>query len=141
MEPWQGWGKSDALCHGGQLRTQMLEEAMASAAAHAAHAAHAAAASDVPQVHVYRKVVRVAGDLAASPVFCLACTVMLAVVTLLVLRPPFVLLFEHDARRPWKGSVRMSWFAVSFATLCTLAVAGCLPIMFEMASRRVVLAM
>jgi len=40
---------------------------------------------------------------------------MIALATLLILllvRPPFVLKFEQDQRRPWRGCTRISWSSV-----------------------------
>jgi len=37
--------------------------------------------------------------------------------TLLVVRPPFVLKFEQDHRRPWRGCTRISWLSVAVTVL------------------------
>ena len=44
------------------------------------------------------------------------------VLLLLVLRPPFVLTFEYDQRRPWRGGVHVSWLGVSCVTAFVLLV-------------------
>jgi hypothetical protein len=52
-----------------------------------------------------------------------------ALVLLLLTRPPFVVCFEYDQRRPWKGTQRVSWISVVVvATVVTAAplVASCL---------------
>ena len=37
--------------------------------------------------------------------------------TLLLVRPPFVLKFEQDQRRPWRGCTRISWLSVAITVL------------------------
>ena len=121
--------ESAATFAGAPLRTQMLEEAMANAAN------YAVPDIDAPEVHIRRQVTTFAEACFSSPFLCLVCTAVLALATLLVLRPPFVLHFEHDARRPWRGSMRISWFALFLSVLCVVAIGAGLPIAFEMATR------
>ena len=40
-----------------------------------------------------------------------------ALITLLLIRPPFVLKFEQDQRRPWRGCTRISWFSIAITVL------------------------
>ena len=112
------------------LRTQMLEEALAKAVNH-----QASTEVDAPEVHIRRRVVTFADACFSSPTLCLLCTTVAALAMLLILRPPFVLHFEHDARRPWKGSMRLSWFAVFLTVLCVVGIGAGLPIAFDMVSR------
>jgi hypothetical protein len=63
-----------------------------------------------------------------SPALLLTATGLLAVCALLAVRPPFVLLFEYDARRPWRASSRLSWFSVLIAALVVLIAAAGLPV-------------
>lgn len=62
----------------------------------------------------------------------LSATAVLALCVLLVMRPPFVLTFERDARQPWRGVVRLSWFSLLVAVLLTLTVATGLPLLAAM---------
>ena len=39
-----------------------------------------------------------------------------SVVLLVLLRPPFVVRFERDAQRPWRGSASTCWLSVLTAT-------------------------
>jgi len=50
-----------------------------------------------------------------------------AVVISLVLQPPFVLAFDYDARRPWRATVRISWYAVAMAAILLAAAAAWIP--------------
>ena len=72
----------------------------------------------------------------ASPAVCLSITGILALAILLILRPPFVLTFERDARQPWRGVVRFSWFSMFVALLMTLTVASGLPLLVGLAATR-----
>jgi len=49
-----------------------------------------------------------------GPVTVLALA-LAALALLLLLRPPFVLKFEQDQRRPWRGCTRLSWSSVAVA--------------------------
>jgi hypothetical protein len=115
---------------GAPLRTQLLEEALANAVAR-----QGSPEAGAPEVHIRRHMVSFADACLASPALCLLCTAVAALSMLLVLRPPFVLHFEYDARRPWKGSMRLSWFAVFLAVLCVVAIGAGLPIVCDMAGR------
>ena len=74
----------------------------------------------------------------SCPLLSLGTTAVLALAILLLVRPPFVLLFEHDKTRPWRGKVRVSWMAVFVVLLVTLLIATGLPLLVEMAARTVV---
>jgi hypothetical protein len=50
-----------------------------------------------------------------------------AVLILLVLRPPFALRFQHDARRPWKAYTAVSWTSVLLTAALAAAAAAWLP--------------
>ena len=115
------------------LRTLMLQEALANAAALGEQAL------DIPEVQIRRSCLSLLSACGSSPPLCLLVLVVLALCTLLVLRPPFVLQFDHDARRPWKGSMRLSWLAVFFTIVCTIAIAAGVPVMLELASRTMAL--
>ena len=39
---------------------------------------------------------------------------------LLLLRPPFILKFEYDQRRPWRGCSKVSWVSVIVVTLVVM---------------------
>jgi hypothetical protein len=47
----------------------------------------------------------------------------IATLLLLVLRPPFALRFEHDSRRPWRGSAQVAWRSVAVASALTAGIA------------------
>ena len=53
----------------------------------------------------------------------------LALAILLVLRPPFVLSFHYDSRRPWRASTQMCWFALTLTALLVAAAAALLPLL------------
>ena len=65
-----------------------------------------------------------------SPALTLTATGLIAVCILLVVLPPFVLLFEYDSNKPWRASSRVMWFSVAISVLLTLIVAVGLPVMF-----------
>lgn len=48
---------------------------------------------------------------------------VLAALLLLVIRPPFVMRFEHDRRRPWRGSAHVAWRSVLATASLTAALA------------------
>ena len=70
----------------------------------------------------------------SSPALVLCSTAVAALAIVLVIRPPFVLLFEHDSRRPWRGKMQISWFSTLVAVLVTLVAAAAIPFTVEMAS-------
>ena len=53
-------------------------------------------------------------------------TVMCASI-LLLLRPPFVLHFELDERKPWKSHLRISWLSVASVTAIVVCLAAIIP--------------
>ena len=59
----------------------------------------------------------------ASRASCALAVAALATLLLLLLRPPFALRFEHDSRRPWRGSARVAWSSVAVAAAVTVALA------------------
>ena len=105
------------------LHTQLLEDTMARAACARGEQTWATGARE----YVER--------CAASPSLALGSTAILATVVLLVLRPPFVLLFNHDAQRPWRGCMQICWFSVLVVVVVTLAAAAGLPAMFASAGQ------
>jgi len=52
--------------------------------------------------------------------------------TLLIVRPAFVLKFEQDQKRPWRGCTRISWVSV----LATLAIVTVLPCLLGVLGRK-----
>ena len=46
---------------------------------------------------------------------------------LLLVRPPFVLSFEYDKTRPWRGCSRLSWLSVVLVTTIMAAIAALVP--------------
>jgi hypothetical protein len=42
-------------------------------------------------------------------------------VALLLTRPPFVVRFEHDQKRPWRASQRVCWLSVAVVTALATA--------------------
>ena len=52
--------------------------------------------------------------------------------TLLIVRPAFVLKFEQDQKRPWRGCTRISWESV----LTTLLIVPALPFLLNFLVRR-----
>jgi len=71
-----------------------------------------------------------------SPPLVLVCAGALAISLLLVLRPPFVLLFEYDAKHPRRGTMRLSWFSVCVTVLITLIAASSIPVLGDMARKQ-----
>ena len=54
-----------------------------------------------------------------TPLLIISLTASVLCVLLLV-RPAFILKFEQDQRRPWRGCTRISWYSV-FSTLMLVA--------------------
>jgi len=106
---------------GTALHTQLLQSALAQAAS-------ADAVADAPETRLRRGLNDCVRACLCSPPLALAVTGLLALSLLLVIRPPFILRFEHDARRPWKGAVSVSWFGVLVTLVLTLLVAAGLPL-------------
>jgi hypothetical protein len=51
--------------------------------------------------------------------------------TLLIVRPAFVLKFEQDQKRPWRGCTRISWVSV----LATVLIVAALPFLLSFLGR------
>lgn len=109
----------DAMA-GTQLRTKSLQDAFLQAAR-------------VAEPAGIERTVHIARACAESRAVVTTATVLLALTILLITRPPFVLRFEHDARRPWKGVMRVSWLAVMFTVLIAAAAAVGLPLLAQFA--------
>jgi hypothetical protein len=65
----------------------------------------------------------------------LAAVALLALCILLIVRPPFVMLYDHDSDRPWRGTLRVSWTAVLVTVLLTTAAAAALPCALSASTR------
>jgi hypothetical protein len=100
------------------LHAQLLEQALS----------QAVVTDTQPQTTWTLRATQYAQLCASTPALTLCATALLAVCLLLVIRPPFVLIFEQDARRPWRGSTRVSWFALAVAALVTALLAATLPV-------------
>ena len=51
------------------------------------------------------------------------------VALLLVVRPPFVLNFEHDLRRPWRGRASLCWTSVCAVTALLVGGVAAVPLL------------
>ena len=69
-----------------------------------------------------------------SPVWTLLATALIAIVIILITRPPFVMIFEHNVKQPWRSTLKFSWFSTCIAVLITVAVAAGLPFIVQTAS-------
>ena len=110
-----------------QLRTQMLTQAIARAAFAASPnavepAGDAALTATISQCW-NACLSSISGVAAMSAIF--------AMVILVTLRPPFVLRFEYDARRPWKGSMKLSGMALLVAVLIVVVLVTGIPLLAE----------
>lgn len=65
-----------------------------------------------------------------GPVTILALA-LTALALLLLLRPAFVLKFEQDQRRPWRGCTRISWSSVAVA----VALVALMPLLLRFVMR------
>lgn len=68
-----------------------------------------------------------------SPVLSLFITALLVATILVIVRPPFVLTFSTDSRRPWRGSMNLCWFSVFVVVMVMLIAVAGLPIILQMA--------
>lgn len=68
---------------------------------------------------------------AASPSLLLFITAVLALGIVLVLRPPFALVFQRDIDKPWRSCASTAWFAVAVCVGVSVLVAAALPILME----------
>jgi len=59
---------------------------------------------------------------AGKPVLALLALATATAALLLALRPPFAVSIEHDQKRPWKSSQRVSWVSVVVVTLLAVLV-------------------
>ena len=101
---------------------QQLQEAYLQLAAEHLPQPNPAPIASVNVLHLSRRCSESQGVL-------LAATAVLALSVLLITRPPFVLTFERNARQPWRGVVRLSWFSLLVTVLLTLTVATGLPLL------------
>jgi hypothetical protein len=58
--------------------------------------------------------------------------VCLAFAVLLVLRPPFVLVFKYDATRPWRGSSSICWLSLTVVAFVTAALSAAAPFLLPL---------
>lgn len=101
--------------------TQLLQDALQEAAAQK----HDVTA---PETIIHRSISACKHVCVQSPTGTLMVTGLLAIVLIIVLRPPFALVYEHDSRYPWRGKLSISWFSVLVAALITVAVAAGIPL-------------
>lgn len=105
---------------GPQLRTRGLHDALA----------QAALVAEPPQIQRTVDFARVCTE---SRALVIGVTAALAVAILLITRPPFALRFEYDSRRPWKGTMRISWRAITITVLLVAAAAAGAPLLVRFA--------
>ena len=77
---------------------------------------------------VRRNVMDFAQLCVSSSVVSISVTALLAIIILLIVRPPFVTAMEQDTQRPWRGTVRVCWFSLCMAVCITLLAATTLPL-------------
>jgi hypothetical protein len=70
---------------------------------------------------------RFVGSLVQSPLLRALFVGLGALFILLLVRPPFVLSFEYDKTRPWKGRSYLSWLSVFAVALLAAAAAAGVP--------------
>ena len=109
------------------LRTQLLARVME----RAAHAEQPPPAAAVPPA-----LTRCTDLFLESPGLQAGVTALLALVVLVTVRPPFVLRFEYDARRPWKGHMALSGFAVLLSVTLVVLVSAGIPLLLQMMGDR-----
>jgi hypothetical protein len=119
MESAGAWSDFPAEALPSALRTQSMRTAMANALA----ISHVEA-----PIHFSETLACRAQRIAESPVLCGITTLIGTLVICLVVRPPFLLHFKYDARRPWKGQMRMSWMAVVVCCLIAVLLSTGLPL-------------
>jgi len=68
---------------------------------------------EIQEPAVIERVKQVCQKAVSETPFLLVLLATAVLCTLLLVRPPFVLKFEQDQRRPWRGCTRISWFSVA----------------------------
>ena len=107
--------------------TQLLQDALREAAAKSAETA-------APETLMRRSLSAYTAACANSPMWTLLACALLAVVIILITRPPFVMIFENNVKQPWRSTMKFSWFSTCVTVLVVLAVAAGLPFIVQSAS-------
>ena len=95
----------------------------------------AAASSAPPETRLRMGTTQCVRACSKSVPLTLVSVALLSVCILLIVRPPFVMLYDHDADRPWRGTLRVSWTAVFVAMLITTAASAALPLALNASTR------
>ncbi len=81
--------------------------------------------SEAPKMHWSQDLI--VHHLSESPTLRAVAGSVVVVALLLIVRPPFILSFHFDSKRPWRASCRVSWIAVIFVTLIAAAAVAVAP--------------
>ena len=114
------------------LRTQLLTEAMERAVQ---AGPHEATASVIDNESIVASLRRCRNACLASALGVAALAALIALVILVTLRPPFVLRFEYDAHRPWKGTMRISGVAIVVSVLIVVLMVSGGPLVLSAVAR------
>ena len=100
------------MADGGDLKTQQFAQVL----------------SAVPQsVPATVRCQRFVGSVSQSPALRALFVGLGALFILLLVRPPFVLSFEYDKTRPWKGRSHISWLSVLAVVALAAGAAALIP--------------
>lgn len=109
----------EALTTGGDLRTQQFARVLS-----------AFPEETTPPVPTTVKCQRLLGAVGTSGPIARAALVGAATVcVLLLVRPPFVLAFEYDKTRPWKGRSHISWLSIALVAVLASCAAAFVPML------------
>ena len=107
--------------------TQLLRDALK-------EAADKSAETTAPETLVRRSLSACTLACVNSPIWTLVACALVAVVIILIMRPPFVMIFEHNFKQPWRSTLKFSWFSTCVTVLLVVAVAAGLPFIAQTAS-------
>ena len=107
--------------------TQLLQDALREAAANKCEI-------DAPEILMRRSLSACKMACVNSPIWTLVACALTAIVIIIISPPPLVMIFENNAKQPWRSTLQISWFSTCVAVLLTVAVAAGLFFIVQSAS-------
>jgi len=75
-----------------------------------------------PKVSLWRRVATGCAAASQQRTLLILGLAVATVLLLILLRPPFVMAFEYDQRRPWRGGSHVSWLSITCVTSVVILV-------------------
>jgi len=117
---------SEAYKNAIPAHTLLLQDALREAATKTADA-------QAPETIVRRSLSACTVACANSPFWTLLICSLVALVIILVTRPPFVMIFERNVKQPWRSTLMISWFSTCVSVLVVVGFAAILPFIVQSA--------